>query len=87
MTVCPYSSNIWWIALLDVPIHKYLLFSDCGPSPFIKYGNTSLGTDNKTTFGATVFVSCQDKYVATSSSIKCQASGLWENATCVFKGN
>ena len=62
-----------------------MLIIDCGVPPIIPNGKIRIIND-KTTFGSTAKLECNDKYASNMAYITCLASGHWENARCLRQG-
>ncbi|XP_060578601.1 sushi, von Willebrand factor type A, EGF and pentraxin domain-containing protein 1-like [Ruditapes philippinarum] len=56
---------------------------DCGNTlPLIEKGQSTMNSEQDSTFGATATVTCAPGYQRNKPKISCQANGMWEQATC-----
>jgi hypothetical protein len=62
------------------------VFTDCGALPEINNGTLSAEETGKSTYLSKAIVTCDTGFDSSNDSIVCQASGVWENVSCIIKG-
>jgi hypothetical protein len=60
---------------------------ECGLPETLANGTISLNDPVKSSYSSTAKVTCDIGFDASTNEISCEASGKWQEAICIIKGN